>query len=96
MNQRRLFQSTINTTQRLREKNDLYTPSRLEQHIKASGSVDSEMDTVLKFGQMGLGMRDNGRITEHMAMENLYMWMETSMKVTGSMTRRMDSEFTSM
>jgi hypothetical protein len=54
------------------------------------------MDTVLKSGQMGLGMRDNGRITEHMAMENLFMWMETSMKVTGSMTRRMDSEFTSM
>ena len=57
-------------TLRPREKTDLFTLSRQEQHIKASGLEDSETATVYRFGLMVLVTRGSGEITVLTVMEN--------------------------
>lgn len=54
------------------------------------------MDMGSKYGLMVLATKDNGKTTGLMVMENSYMLMEISMKVTGSTIKPMDSVLTSM
>ena len=49
--------------------------------------MEIDTDRELRYGQMGLSMKENGRITRPMVMENLSMRMEMFMKENGSMIR---------
>jgi hypothetical protein len=71
---------------------------RIEPHIrlspglptKASGSAALETDMGSKTGQTAQGMRESGRTTKPMALENSGTLMGTCLKVTGGMIRRME------
>ena len=55
--------------------------------MRGHGGDRSEKDKVFKYGQMVLGIRDNGQMTRQTGKESSFMWMETSTRVTGRMTR---------
>ena len=78
---------TKNTTHMPRGKPDLcIDSSQVEQLTKENGVEASETGRASKLGQTGLSMKEIGKTTEPMDMENLLTSMVTFMKATGSMT----------
>ena len=53
----------------------------MEVNIQENGIIICFMDTVLKYGKMGLNMKVIGNLINEMVKENFGMLMETSMKV---------------
>ena len=53
----------------------------IEVNIQENGVIICFMDTVLKYGKMGLNMKVIGNLINEMVKENFGMLMETSMKV---------------
>lgn len=73
MSLKKLFLSSPSTIHRHKERTDQLILLKLELPTLANGLADLEMDLVYRFGLMGLAMKDNGKIIEHTAMENLCM-----------------------
>ena len=53
----------------------------IEVNIQENGIIICFMDTVLKYGKMGLNMKVIGNLINDMVKDNFGMLMETSMKV---------------
>jgi len=72
-----------NMIQTPRENKDKFTLSTQELPTKANGSEDSEMDMVLRNGQMELFTLDNGTTTEPKEKENSFILTEMCTRATG-------------
>ena len=75
---------------------DKHIHIRLARNTLVSGSVASVTDMESRFGLMEHATRATGKITELMALASSRTSMAMFTKETGSMTRRMDKEFTFM
>lgn len=80
----------------LQESKDRRIDIRQERRIPVSGLVASEMASESKCGQMVPAMRETGRTIELKDLESSPTSMGIFMKVTGSMTKPMEEEFTFM
>jgi hypothetical protein len=73
MSLKKLCLSSPNTIHLPKERTDQLILLKLEQPTLANGLADLEMGLVFRFGLMALAMKDNGKIIELTAMENLCM-----------------------